>query len=160
MRLGLVTGMHSLLPSECRRRQAVKRVMFYCQHVLGMGHLVRSSEIVRALSKRFKVLFAIGGETSPDFPFPEQVGLLQLKPLKTDLELTNLQVCDLSLGLEQTKALRQLQLLHAFDSFRPDVVVTEVFPFGRKQFSFELMPLLQRARGSTNQPLIVSSIRD
>jgi predicted glycosyltransferase len=125
-----------------------------------MGHLVRSTEIVRALSKHFKVLFAIGGETSPDFPLPEQVELLQLKPLKTDPEFANLQVCDPSLGLEETKALRQLELLRAFDSFLPDVVVTELFPFGRKQFSFELMPLLQRAQGSTNRPVIVSSIRD
>jgi predicted glycosyltransferase len=106
------------------------------------------------------VQLAVGVEKSPDFPFPEQVELLQLKPLKTDPEFANLQVCDPSLGLEETKTLRQLELLRAFDSFVPDVVVTELFPFGRKQFSFELMPLLQRARGSMNRPLIVSSIRD
>jgi predicted glycosyltransferase len=134
--------------------------MFYCQHVLGMGHLVRSTEIVRALSKHFKVLFAVGGETSPEFRFPDNVELFQLKSLKTDPEFANLQVCDASLGLEETKAVRQLGLLRAFDIFRPNVVVTELFPFGRKQFSFELMPLLQRAHDSTDRPLIVSSIRD
>ena len=79
--------------------------MFYCQHVLGMGHLLRSTEIVRALSKHFKVLLAVGGETSPDFPFPEQVELLQLKALKTDAEFANLQVCNPSLGLEEPQTI-------------------------------------------------------
>ena len=62
----------------------MKRVMFYCQHVLGMGHPVRSAEVVKALSKDFKVLFVVGGETTQDFPFPDQIELLQLRPLKTD----------------------------------------------------------------------------
>lgn len=138
----------------------MKRVMFYCQHVLGIGHLVRSAEIVRALSKDFKVLFAVGGETTQDFPFPDQIELLQLPPLKTDPEFTSLQVCDLALGLEETKALRCEQLLRSFDSFQPDALVTELFPFGRKQFSFELIPLLERARSTARPPLVVSSIRD
>lgn len=138
----------------------MKRVMFYCQHVLGMGHLVRSSEIVRALSRDFEVLFVVGGETTPDFLFPNHIQLLQLPPLKTDPEFTKLEVCDPSLGLEETKALRREQLVRSFELFQPDALVTELFPFGRKQFGFELMPLLERARRTSSVPLVASSIRD
>ena len=35
----------------------MKKVMFYCQHTLGIGHLVRSMEIVRSLVKDFQVCF-------------------------------------------------------------------------------------------------------
>ena len=138
----------------------MKRVMFYCQHVLGMGHLIRSAEIVRALSKDFKVLFVTGGEPSPNFGLAGNIKLLQLEPLKSDPEFASVQVCNPALGLEKTKALRLEQLLRSFCSFRPDVLVTELFPFGRKQFSFELIPLLEHARNVTRTPLIVSSIRD
>ncbi|PHM08684.1 glycosyl transferase, partial [Nostoc sp. 'Peltigera malacea cyanobiont' DB3992] len=45
----------------------MKRIMFYCQHILGMGHLVRSREIVRGLTKDFQVCFINGGEIIQGF---------------------------------------------------------------------------------------------
>ncbi|HUY14913.1 MAG TPA: hypothetical protein VMX16_14965 [Terriglobia bacterium] len=35
-----------------------------------------------------------------------------------------------------------------------------MFPFGRKRFSFELLPLLQSARSCQPAALVVSSVRD
>ena len=137
-----------------------KRIMFYCQHLLGMGHLVRSAEIVRALSHDCSVLFVTGGEIPVGFRFPQNIKTFELISLKTDAEFSGLQLCDPSWDLEETKVIRRETLLHAFDVFRPDVLVTELFPFGRKQFSFELLPLLKRARSRVNKPMIVSSIRD
>lgn len=139
-----------------------KRVMFYCQHVLGMGHLVRSTEIVRSLALDFSVQFVIGGEIPDGFSIPANVQTIGLPPLKTDSEFSNLQSCDSFVDLEQTKTTRRDLLLRAFDAFQPDVLVTELFPFGRKQFSFELLPLLERARnsGRPDKTLIVCSLRD
>lgn len=137
-----------------------KRVMFYCQHVLGMGHLVRSAEIARALAHDFSVLFVTGGEIPEGFRFPENVETFELIPLKTSPDFSDLQLCDFSWDLDETKAIRRELLLHAFDEFRPDILITELFPFGRKQFSFELLPLLERARNRAGKTMIVSSIRD
>ena len=39
----------------------MKKIMIYCQHLAGMGHLVRCREIMRALSQDFKVCFVSGG---------------------------------------------------------------------------------------------------
>jgi predicted glycosyltransferase len=36
----------------------------------------------------------------------------------------------------------------------------ELFPFGRKKFAFELLPLLREARRQENAPLVISSLRD
>ena len=137
-----------------------KRVMFYCQHVLGMGHLVRSAEIVRALARDFSVLFVTGGEIPKGFRFPRNIETIELIPLKSSPDFSDLLLCDPSWPMEETKAIRRELLLHAFDTFRPDVLVTELFPFGRKQFSFELLPLLKRARSRPSKTMIVSSIRD
>src|SRR5262249_22688089 len=39
-------------------------------------------------------------------------------------------------------------------------IVTELFPFGRKHFRFELLPLLEQARQESPKTLVVSSVRD
>jgi predicted glycosyltransferase len=136
--------------------------MFYCQHVLGIGHLVRSAEIVRELARDSQILFVSGGEKPDGFRFPEHenIDVLQLPPLKTDPDFSNLQVCDSSRSLEETKTLRRQLLLQAFAEFQPDVLVTEMFPFGRKQFRFELLPLLDHVRQQFPRTMVVSSVRD
>jgi predicted glycosyltransferase len=137
------------------------RVMFYCQHVLGIGHLVRSAEIVRELACDSHVLLVTGGEIPDGFRLPENIDTLRLTPLKTSPDFSSLQLCDFSRGLEETRAIRRTSLLQAFDEFKPDVLVTELFPFGRKQFRFELLPLLECARAQqSRRPLVVSSVRD
>ena len=41
---------------------------------------------------------------------------------------------------------RRRLLLAAFEAERPDLVLVEMFPFGRRQFAFELLPLLEAAK--------------
>ena len=131
--------------------------MFYCQHVLGIGHLVRSSEIVRALQQDFDVLFVSGGAPVRGFPFPDRARVEALPPLETDEEFSGLRATG-NASLEQVKEIRKELLLRLLDDHRPDVLVVELFPFGRKGFSFELLPLLERARAQGTK--IVSSVRD
>ncbi len=139
-----------------------ERVLLYCQHVLGIGHLVRSAKIVKELSRDSQILFISGGEKPAGFRFPENenIDILQLPPLKTDPDFSNLQVCGSWRSMDETKTLRRHLLLQAFVEFQPDVVVTEMFPFGRKQFRFELLPLLEHVRQQSPQTMVVSSVRD
>lgn len=138
------------------------RILFYCQHVLGVGHLVRSAAIVHALSMDSQVLFVSGGEKPEGFCFPEDenIKVLQLPALKTSPDFSNLRPCDANRSLGETKTLRTAMLLDAFAELEPDAIVTELFPFGRKQFRFELLPLLERAWMRSRRPLIASSVRD
>jgi len=138
------------------------RILFYCQHVLGIGHLVRSTEIVKEVCRDSHVLFVSGGEKPGGFRFPEHenIEVLQLPPLKTGADFSNLHVCGPVRSIEETKTLRRTMLLQAFARFQPDVLVTELFPFGRKKFRFELLPLLEQSRQQRLRPLVVSSVRD
>lgn len=51
-------------------------------------------------------------------------------------------------------------LIDHFERENPDVLILETFPFGRRQFRFELLPLLDHARARPRPPRIICSIRD
>jgi predicted glycosyltransferase len=136
----------------------MKRLMFYCQYVFGVGHLVRCVEIARALAREFRVTFVTGGEPVEGMPVPAELDLVRLPALEAPLGFQGLRPCDPAAGLEQIRDARKHQLLDLFDTVRPDVLIVELFPFGRKQFSFELIPLLERARAAGC--FAVCSLRD
>ncbi|MEO0521224.1 MAG: glycosyl transferase, partial [Cyanobacteria bacterium P01_A01_bin.116] len=136
----------------------MKKIMFYCQHILGMGHLIRSMEIARGLSADFEVCFVNGGEIVQGFQPPESVRIINLPAIKTDTEFRELRPVDPHLSLEKAQEIRQHQLLKTLQSFQPDVLMIELFPFGRRRFSFELIPLIEDAKAQNTK--IVSSLRD
>ncbi|HEV2175583.1 MAG TPA: glycosyltransferase [Terriglobia bacterium] len=135
-------------------------LMFYCQHLLGIGHLVRSVQIVGSLAKKFRVLLALGGAPVEEIAIPAGVQLLQLPPLESDLDFTSLDVCGATAALDDVRARRRDMLLRACDAVSPDILVTELFPFGRRQFGFELLPLLEHFRSRKPAGITVSSVRD
>lgn len=136
----------------------MKKVMFYCQHILGMGHLVRSREIVRGLLPEYQICFINGGEVIKEFPFPAEVEVVNIPAVKTNTEFQGLQPVDTSLSLEEVKIMRLDKLMAVFDEFQPDILIIELFPFGRRSFSFELIPLVEKAKAAGTK--IVSSLRD
>ncbi len=138
----------------------MKKILFYCQHILGIGHLVRSMEIVRGLSQDFQIYFVNGGQIIPSFEIPAGVEVINLPALKTDPEFRSLQVVDDDRPLEVVKAARKNQLLEVFERIQPDLLVIELFPFGRKQFKFELIPLLDRVQDLGRKTKVVCSLRD
>jgi predicted glycosyltransferase len=63
--------------------------------------------------------------------------------------------------VERSLRARRDQILDCFATFDPRVIVIELFPFGRKKFSKEIMPLLERAAGRGREgPLVLCSLRD
>jgi predicted glycosyltransferase len=136
-------------------------VLVYVQHLLGIGHLARASLIADALSQAgLRVTLVVGGPPPAGFPASE-VETVALPPVKAGQggfgELVDLAGEPVS---QSYLARRRERLLAAFDARRPDIVVIEAFPFGRRQMRFELEPLLERARGAPWAPLIACSLRD
>ncbi len=140
---------------------STKRVFLYVQHLLGIGHLRRAAAIAAAAAARgLEVTLASGG--------PEVAGLaragfgfVQLEPASAaDSSFKVLLGADGKPVDEAWKGRRRDQLLAAFRASRPDALVVELFPFGRRQMRFELVPLLDAAHALRPRPLIVSSVRD
>jgi predicted glycosyltransferase len=136
----------------------MKRIMFYCQYLTGMGHLVRSTEIIRSLVKDFQVCFVNGGPLVEGFEIPAGVELVTLPPLW--IANGELQVAEGFSSIEEVKLARKNQLIATFDRWQADCLITEFFPFGRHKLSFELVPLLEHIKATSPQTKIVSSVRD
>ena len=136
----------------------MKRVLFYCQHVLGMGHLMRSIEIVRGLVD-FEVCFLNGGEIVKGIDLPGNGRLVNLPVLNSDEDFRSIQAAA-GADIEEVKKRRSAMIIDAVDEFRPDVAVIELFPFGRRKFAFELIRMLDRIRSEQPSTKVVCSLRD
>ncbi|KJH72471.1 glycosyltransferase family protein [Aliterella atlantica] len=136
----------------------MKKIMFYCQYLSGMGHLVRSSQIVRSLANYFQVYFITGGPEIPGFELPPQVEVIKLPALW--LEAGKFTVGDSLFGVEEVKAARKNLLIAECDRIQPDCLITEFFPFGRHKLLFELIPLVEHLKATSPNTKIVSSLRD
>lgn len=135
----------------------MKKIMFYCQYLSGIGHLVRSTEIVRSLVKDFQVYFINGGPPIDGFEMPPQVEMITLPALW--LEDGKFTVAD-NFNVEDIKEIRKNQLIAAFDLVQPDCLITEFFPFGRHKLLFELLPLVEYIKSTKPDTKIVCSLRD
>jgi predicted glycosyltransferase len=137
------------------------RVFFYVQHLLGIGHLRRAAVLARAMAANgFDVLLVSGGAPVTDLAL-DGVRLYQLPPLKAaDESLRELARLDGTAVDEAFQRDRLALLLGLLQAETPDVVLTEQFPFGRTRLRFELLPLLEAARGLARRPLIACSVRD
>src|SRR5262249_18055729 len=98
-----------------------KRVMFYCQSLLGIGDFVRSRELLFAL-RDFEVRFLYGGEFVPGFELPDWVEAVYLPALKSDASFQQLYVVGGSGSLAEIQSRRKELLRAAFDGFAPDVL--------------------------------------
>jgi predicted glycosyltransferase len=135
-------------------------LLFYCQHSLGMGHLVRSLALVAGLSEHFRVVLLNGGRLPKRLAVPAGVEVVNLPPLglAPDGRLVSR---DRRRTVERASALRRRMILETYRVLRPRVVLVELFPFGRKKFAGELVPLLEAARAEGEpRPLVCCSLRD
>jgi predicted glycosyltransferase len=136
------------------------RILFYCQHSLGMGHLIRSLSVAEGLAEHFHVVFLNGGPMPEGVKPSSEIEVINLPPLGFDSEM---RLCsrDPRHTLAQAQALRSEILLETLHSVKPQVVLIELFPFGRKKFAGELVPLLEQAHASNGtRPIVVCSLRD
>jgi len=138
-----------------------RRVFVYAQYLQGVGHLFRATRIVRALAAEgLDVDLVSGGMPVPGL---DAGGgrLHQLAPVQclngvfTDLRDDRGRPVDAPF-----KARRRDSLLALFRERKPDAVIVEAFPFGRRQMDFELQPLLKEIAAAQPKPLVLCSVRD
>jgi predicted glycosyltransferase len=122
-------------------------LLCYCQHSVGLGHLMRSYALCAALTERFRVVLVCGGALPRGIRPPAGVQVLALPPLGVGAA-GGFVSHDPRYTVEQAWAVRQERLLSAFRAVRPVAVLVELFPFGRAKFARELVPLLEAARAA------------
>ena len=134
-------------------------IIFYCQYVWGMGHLIRSLEFARALSAHNVALVAGGQEVAMDVP--RHVRYMKLPVLYMDEKFTTLIPGDSTKSVDEVQQTRKEILYQLFQTLQPDIFIVELYPFGRSIFGFELEPLLTDIRsGVFGNVKTVCSLRD
>ena len=135
-------------------------LLFWCQHSLGLGHLVRSLALAEALRDRFDVVLLNGGRFPTGMRAPDGVTVINLVPLGHD-DSYELVSHDPAFDVEAAKQHRIATILDALERHRPAVVLLELYPFGRKKFAFELDPMLAAIDAlGDERPKVVCSVRD
>lgn len=137
------------------------KVLIAVTHLLGTGHLSRALTLARAFTAAgHQVQVASGGFPAPQLN-AEGIEVIQLLPLRSDgVDFTRLLDADGTLAEETYLARRQDALCAALHELQPDVLITELYPFGRRSLRREFLALLEAAHALPRPPVILSSIRD
>jgi predicted glycosyltransferase len=137
------------------------RVLIAVTHLLGSGHLVRAAQLARALTEAgFAVTLASGGMPLRDMTC-EAFAFVQLPPVKVEgLDFRKL-LDEAGTPVDASRLARRRAMLAALaTTLKPDVVVTEHFPFGRRQLAEEFLTLITAAKAANPSALVLASVRD
>lgn len=137
-----------------------RTLLFYCQHAVGLGHLVRSLTLAESLAATFDVVLLNGGRMPDGTTVPPGVRVVNLPPLGHDSNF-NLISHDDRWSVEEAMRERPRIILDELANTDPAVVLIELYPFGRKKFEFELLPLLDAVHSvGVDRARVVCSVRD
>jgi predicted glycosyltransferase len=164
-------GFVSAMADDDRRLVVTHRGIIRAFYALATGwdltgetaeRLMRAASLARALEAGgFDTTLVSGGTPVPGLD-PGAGRFVQLPPTRaTDKYFKVLVDADDNRIDDAWKADRRQRLLDVYAETRPDIVMIELYPFGRRQMRFEIEPLLEAARDAAGRrPLIVSSVRD
>ena len=130
-------------------------------HLLGAGHLTRATALARAFAEAGHAATLVSGGMPTSLPAPDNVTFVQLPPVQirgTDFrKLLDEQGTPITAKVAEARG----ALLHeTLGRAQPDVLITELFPFGRRVLAEEFLAVLRQAHAMRPRPLVLSSIRD
>ena len=135
------------------------KIIYYCQNIWGIGHLFRSLEIIKALS-RHEVVLVTGGKLI-DIPQLPHVREIHLPGISMDRDNKKLLSTEVGLSYAEAKKRRRAQFFDVFAKEAPDLFIIELYPFGRNAFRFELAPVFKAIRNKDLLPCkVICSLRD
>ena len=137
------------------------KTLIMVTHLLGTGHLSRALILARAfVAAGHDVRLVSGGRPASHLDTTD-VGFVQLPPLQSDgVNFTHL--LD-EMGDPATDALHEARrgmLKQIMAGFAPDLVITELYPFGRRSLAAEFQIVLAAAAAQAPRPVVCASVRD
>ncbi|WP_425079851.1 glycosyltransferase family protein [Ruegeria denitrificans] len=137
------------------------KVMIIVTHLLGTGHLSRALTLGRAFrDDGHDVMVVTGGMPAPQLDSTGMT-LFGLPPLRSDgTNFTRLLTDSGDEADAAYHATREAALVQAVNSFQPQILITELYPFGRRSLSAEFDAALNAASALPERPVILGSVRD
>ncbi|ATF19534.1 glycosyltransferase family protein [Phaeobacter gallaeciensis] len=137
------------------------KILIAVTHLLGTGHLSRALTLGRAFAAAGHRAYVVSGGGSAPHLDHSGVDLIQLPPLRSDGVAFNRLLAPTGELADNTYLNNRVeQLCDTLREVEPDILITELFPFGRRSLKQEFLALLDRAKTLPNPPVILASIRD
>lgn len=134
------------------------KILWYVQNVLGIGHISRTLKICKAFTDA-QICLVTGGKYIP-LTLPDHIQHVHIPGLLSNTLFTELHPEDESCSLEKTWSKRKNILSDLLFQNSFDLIVTEVFPFGRGQFRKEILHILELNKYKKYPAKIACSLRD
>ena len=144
----------STAPVKTRR----KRIAFYSQHLIGVGHHFRNRQIVNELVKTCDVYFIDGGRPVPGAELDERIARISLPSLRAGAR--GIEPVDGHGDLQAAMREHQTRLSEAMEQIRPDVLCIEFFPFSRWSLKSEILNTIVKCNQINPSANVVCSLRD
>lgn len=138
---------------------AKKRIVFYSQHLVGVGHHFRNRQIIRALADEYDVYFVDGGRPVPGATLPVSVQIHHLTPVFKDLVTGHL-TSETGYDIQTVLKTRKQTLNSLITRVCPEVFIIEYFPFARWELAGELLEAIDTGQAMNPDIRIICSLRD
>lgn len=136
-------------------------ILIQVTHLLGSGHLTRAAALAEACASRGHRVVLVSGGMPNALAYRQNYELMQLPPVKIEgTAFTRL----LSPQGEPVDAdyhsARQKVIAEQITALKPDVLITELFPFGRRVLAAEFLSAIDAVRAQPKPVSVLASIRD
>lgn len=137
------------------------KVLIAVTHLLGTGHLGRALTLGRSFAQAgHQVAVLSGGRAAPHLD-ARGVAVIQAPSLASDgTNFTRLLTESGDVADAEYLQTRSDFMVSTVQAQAPDVVITELFPFGRRSLSKEFLAVLYACEALPRKPLILGSVRD
>ena len=122
-----------------------RKILFYCQSLVGLGHLTSSLLVIRKLLKYADVDLIHGGQSIQQMPVLPGFRHLRLPTILIDSANDELYTPDSDSPIEAIWAQRAAAI-EQFVDWPYDAVIVEFFPFGRRRLKKEILGLFDTLR--------------
>jgi predicted glycosyltransferase len=122
-----------------------RKILFYCQSLVGLGHLTSSLLVIRELSIFADVDLIHGGQGLQQMPELPGFRYLRLPTILIDSASDELYAPDSDVPIENVWAERAAAIERFLD-WPYDAVIVEFFPFGRRRLKKEILGLFATVR--------------
>jgi predicted glycosyltransferase len=133
----------------------MKKIFFYSQHLLGIGHLLRSAKLCEGLGSDYDVTLFNGGSEVPHIE-KGSFKLINLPPLSAREDFKELYSPE-GKNLSDVWPMRNKILT---DSLAPECLIIELFPFGRSLFEKEILAFINYYKIQKPSLVVICSLRD
>lgn len=138
-------------------KNCLPKLLFHFESLWGVGHAVRSLRLLNELKKLFDCTVLSGSSALSLFPCPQEVEYEKLPEIHFSSDYSRL-ITNPNANVVDVLEKRYQNAINTFLKVKPDVLVVEMFPFGRHVLWKELLCLFELAQ-SLEIP-IITSLRD